>query len=191
MNSVRTVASSKAAGPRQVAGGRLFGGGRPQPRPLAADPPAGFVHHDHRCVVDPLDDAVVCRDEIGADRLGGGADRSGCHWHAEVGGAGWLSWRNSIAGRSPTRWWSERSPSRTTQGDLQGDPQRAVRVPDVAPPAGFTFNQFLIEADEPLLFHTGPRAMFSLVSEAVARVTPVGRLRWITSAMWSLMSAAR
>jgi flavorubredoxin len=53
-------------------------------------------------------------------------------------------------------------------------------VPDIAPPAGFTFNQFLVDADEPLLFHTGPRAMFPLVSEAVATVLPVERLRWIT-----------
>jgi len=53
-------------------------------------------------------------------------------------------------------------------------------VPDVAPPAGFTFNQFLVMADEPLLFHTGPRGMFPLVAEAVARVTPVDQLRWIT-----------
>ena len=53
-------------------------------------------------------------------------------------------------------------------------------VPDIAPPAGFTFNQFLVVGDEPLLFHTGPRAMFPLVSEAVSRVLPVERLRWIT-----------
>jgi flavorubredoxin len=53
-------------------------------------------------------------------------------------------------------------------------------VPDVAPPAGFTFNQFLIAADEPLLFHTGARAMFPLVSEAVSRIVPVDTLRWIT-----------
>lgn len=53
-------------------------------------------------------------------------------------------------------------------------------IPDVAPPAGFTFNQFLVVADEPLLFHTGPRAMFPLVAAAVARVVPVERLRWIT-----------
>ncbi len=53
-------------------------------------------------------------------------------------------------------------------------------IPDVAPPAGFTFNQFLVVADEPLLFHTGPRAMFPLVSGAVGRVIPVERLRWIT-----------
>ncbi len=53
-------------------------------------------------------------------------------------------------------------------------------VPEVAPPAGFTFNQFLIAADEPLLFHTGPRGMFPLVAEAVARVVPVESVRWIT-----------
>jgi flavorubredoxin len=52
-------------------------------------------------------------------------------------------------------------------------------VPDLAPPAGFTFNQFLIDADEPLLFHTGPRLMFPLVYEAVGRILPVDRLRWI------------
>src|SRR4051812_46146833 len=53
-------------------------------------------------------------------------------------------------------------------------------VREVAPPAGFAFNQFLIAADEPLLFHTGPRAMFPLVSEAVSRIVPVEDLRWIT-----------
>jgi flavorubredoxin len=53
-------------------------------------------------------------------------------------------------------------------------------VPEIAPPAGFTFNQFLIDADEPLLFHTGPRGMFPLVSEAVGRVLPPERVRWIT-----------
>jgi flavorubredoxin len=48
-----------------------------------------------------------------------------------------------------------------------------------AAPGGFTFNQFLIDADEPLLFHTGPRRMFPMVSEAIARILPVERLRWI------------
>ena len=47
-------------------------------------------------------------------------------------------------------------------------------------PEGFTFNQFLVAADEPLLFHTGPRGMFPLVAEAVDRVLPVESLRWIT-----------
>jgi len=47
-------------------------------------------------------------------------------------------------------------------------------------PDGFTFNQFLLDADEPLLFHCGLRGLFPLVSEAVSRVLPVERLRWIT-----------
>jgi len=52
-------------------------------------------------------------------------------------------------------------------------------VPDIGP-TGFTFNQFLVDADEPLLFHTGPRAMFPSVSTAIATVMPIERLRWIT-----------
>jgi flavorubredoxin len=45
--------------------------------------------------------------------------------------------------------------------------------------AGFTFNQYLIADEQPLLFHTGPRRMFPLVRDAVARVLPVERLRYI------------
>jgi flavorubredoxin len=45
--------------------------------------------------------------------------------------------------------------------------------------AGFSFNQYLIDDDEPLLFHTGPRRMFPLVREAVASVLPVEKLRYI------------
>ncbi|HYZ64489.1 MAG TPA: MBL fold metallo-hydrolase [Acetobacteraceae bacterium] len=52
-------------------------------------------------------------------------------------------------------------------------------VPDIAPPAGFTFNQFLVLGDEPLLFHTGLRRMFPLVRDALARIIPPERLRWI------------
>jgi flavorubredoxin len=51
---------------------------------------------------------------------------------------------------------------------------------EIAPPAGFTFNQFLILGEEPLLFHTGPRRMFPLVRDALSRVVPPGRLRWIS-----------
>ncbi len=50
---------------------------------------------------------------------------------------------------------------------------------DAVTPDGFTFNQFLIDADEPMLFHTGQRAFFPLVSAAVAKIMPVERLRWI------------
>lgn len=46
-------------------------------------------------------------------------------------------------------------------------------------PGGFSFNQYLILDDEPLLFHTGPRKMFGLVREAVASILPVERLRHI------------
>jgi len=45
---------------------------------------------------------------------------------------------------------------------------------------GFSFNQYLILDDEPLLFHTGPRRMFALVREAVAHVIPVERLRYVS-----------
>jgi len=48
-----------------------------------------------------------------------------------------------------------------------------------AAPGGFTFNQFLIDADEPMLFHTGPRGMFPLVRAAIETLMPIDRLRWI------------
>lgn len=52
-------------------------------------------------------------------------------------------------------------------------------VPEIAAPAGFCFNQYLIDAEQPLLFHCGPRTFFPAVSAAMARVMPVERLRWI------------
>src|SRR5262245_43313925 len=48
------------------------------------------------------------------------------------------------------------------------------------PPTGLAFNQFLILGDEPLLFHTGMRGIFPLVREAVGKVMPVEKLRWIS-----------
>ncbi len=53
-------------------------------------------------------------------------------------------------------------------------------VPDIAPPAGFTFNQFLLMAEEPLLFHCGHRFMFEGILGAVKSLMPVERLRWIS-----------
>lgn len=53
-----------------------------------------------------------------------------------------------------------------------------------AVPGGFTFNQFLIGGDQPLLFHTGPKGLFGTVSEAVETVVPVGTLRWISFGHW-------
>jgi flavorubredoxin len=51
--------------------------------------------------------------------------------------------------------------------------------PMPALPGGFTFNQFLIADNEPLLFHTGPRRMFPLVREAIEAVIPVSSLRYL------------
>lgn len=53
-------------------------------------------------------------------------------------------------------------------------------VPDIAPPAGFTFNQFVILGDEPMMFHTGLRKMFPLNLEALNRLIPAEELRWIS-----------
>jgi flavorubredoxin len=44
----------------------------------------------------------------------------------------------------------------------------------------FSFNQYLVTGDEALLFHTGPRQMFPLVSAAVARVIPTDELKWVS-----------
>jgi len=51
--------------------------------------------------------------------------------------------------------------------------------PNPALPGGFTFNQFLVVDDEPLLFHTGLRGLFPLVREAIAAVMPPSSLRYL------------
>lgn len=55
-----------------------------------------------------------------------------------------------------------------------------ISTPVPMPPKGFSMNQFVVKADESLLFHTGPRGMFPLVSDAVSKIVPLDRLRWIT-----------
>jgi flavorubredoxin len=47
-------------------------------------------------------------------------------------------------------------------------------------PGGFTFNQYLLVDDAPLLHHTGPLKMFPLIREAIASVIPVESLRYIS-----------
>jgi len=55
-----------------------------------------------------------------------------------------------------------------------------INTPVEIPGAGgFNFNQYLVADEEPLLFHTGPRRMFPLVAEAIGRVLPLERLRYI------------
>lgn len=51
----------------------------------------------------------------------------------------------------------------------------------IALPGGqrFSFNQYLLMDDKPLLFHTGPRQLFPVVSEAIASIMPIERLRYI------------
>jgi flavorubredoxin len=54
------------------------------------------------------------------------------------------------------------------------------RIATFVPDAGMSFNQILVTGEEPLLFHTGMRALFALTSEAVARVMPLDQLRWVS-----------
>jgi flavorubredoxin len=51
-------------------------------------------------------------------------------------------------------------------------------LPQVGP-SGLTFNQFLVDAEEPLLFHCGQRALFPAVYGAAAQIIDPRRLRWI------------
>ncbi len=53
-------------------------------------------------------------------------------------------------------------------------------VASIVAGGGITYNQYLLVDDEPLLFHTGKRRMFPQVQEAVARILPLERLRWIS-----------
>jgi flavorubredoxin len=46
--------------------------------------------------------------------------------------------------------------------------------------ADLRFNQYLIDAEQPLVFHCGYRSLFPLVSAAAARVVPLNRIRWIS-----------
>ena len=55
----------------------------------------------------------------------------------------------------------------------------STHVSAIGPPAGLTFNQFLVLGDEPLMFHTGLRKMFTLNRDALSRIISPERLRWI------------
>ena len=53
-------------------------------------------------------------------------------------------------------------------------------LPDASPEEGITFNQFLLDAEDPLLFHCGPRLLFPDIAEAAGRVMDLDRIRWIS-----------
>jgi|SRR6185295_17750557 len=54
------------------------------------------------------------------------------------------------------------------------------RISTYIPEADLQFNQFLIEDDEPLLFHTGMKVLFPTVRDAVASVIDPSTIRWIS-----------
>ena len=54
-----------------------------------------------------------------------------------------------------------------------------VRITTFVEPFNLQFSQFLVRDDEPLLFHTGPRALFPVIKEAVASLIDLENLRWI------------
>jgi flavorubredoxin len=60
-----------------------------------------------------------------------------------------------------------------------GDGIYRVNTPVEIPGGAFSFNQYLVIDDQPLLFHTGPRKLFPFVREAVGHVIDPGSLRWI------------
>src|SRR5215213_6931534 len=69
--------------------------------------------------------------------------------------------------------------SRTNIHEIADGIYRINTPVDLPDGQAFSFNQYLLVDDEPLLFHTGPRQMFPLVREAMAAVLPPERLRYI------------
>ncbi|AMO25029.1 hypothetical protein GCM10027034_05380 [Ramlibacter solisilvae] len=55
----------------------------------------------------------------------------------------------------------------------------SVPIPPEEFPGGFSYNQYLVVDDRPLLFHTGPRKLFPQVSEQIAKVMPLERLHYL------------
>jgi flavorubredoxin len=72
------------------------------------------------------------------------------------------------------------NPDSRTRIDEIGDGIYRISIPVTVVPGGFSFNQYLIVDDEPLLFHTGLRQMFPLVRESIDTVMPAERLRYIS-----------
>jgi len=54
-----------------------------------------------------------------------------------------------------------------------------INTPVQTPGGDFSFNQYLIADDAPLVFHTGMKGLFPLVSEAIARVLPLSSIRYV------------
>ena len=69
-----------------------------------------------------------------------------------------------------------------TRIDQVGEGIYRISTPVAAIPGGFTFNQYLMVDDEPLLFHTGMRSIFPGVRDAIESVLPITQLRWVAFA---------
>jgi flavorubredoxin len=70
--------------------------------------------------------------------------------------------------------------SRTTIDEIADGIHRiSTPVPPEIVPGGFTFNQFLVVDDHPLLFHTGPKKMFPLIRQAIESLIPIESLRYV------------
>ena len=64
----------------------------------------------------------------------------------------------------------------TTVSEIAPD---LFRISTFVPDFNLQFNQFLVRDDEPLLFHTGPRAMFAEVRAAVATLLDPAKVKWV------------
>ena len=53
------------------------------------------------------------------------------------------------------------------------------RISTYVPEANLGFSQFLVRDEEPLLFHTGGRALFPMVHEAVSKLIDPSTVRWV------------
>jgi flavorubredoxin len=67
-----------------------------------------------------------------------------------------------------------------TSIDEVGEGVFRIHTPVRAIPGGFSFNQYLVLDDEPLLFHTGGKKLFPLVRQAIEHVLPIAKLRFIS-----------
>jgi len=66
-----------------------------------------------------------------------------------------------------------------TRIDEVADGIYRISTPYTDVPGGFSFNQYLIRDEQPLLFHTGPRNMVALTREAMASVMNPEELRFV------------
>jgi flavorubredoxin len=64
--------------------------------------------------------------------------------------------------------------------DVQEIAEGIYRISTYVEPANLEFNQFLIMAEEPMLWHCGHRRMFPAIAGAISRVLPPERLRWLS-----------